>query len=165
MKNLYEGCIEDWKFDIMVSVARRLGFSGNDLEDALQVAALSVLDFHFDSAKANGVDEAPILAGLVRDCLRNLRRSEMRHKRRKERYELLNDAQVHELDLETDADRNELRQRLPEFDRRVYDLIAEGYSVKEVSVKMDCRWHTANSAAKRAAAFFEKHGLIGERRA
>ena len=61
--NRYDGLLEPWKVQLIISRATRLGFRRHDLEDVQQDVALAIIDFRFDPGQ--NVAESTVLTALV----------------------------------------------------------------------------------------------------
>lgn len=162
--NEYAGAFEDWKIEAMRSRARRMGFRGADLEDALQDLAMELLDFKFDAERANGCQESTVLINLI-DCrLKDMRRGKKRASDRDEKIAKFNKS--HEADMEapqrieSEAEINLLTRKMPQFDQAVLKYLKDGKTIKWIARKLDCRWHTVKLAVERIRMEMDLHGLI-----
>jgi len=92
MRNDYGSLVETWKVDLIVDRARRKGFRRDEIEDVQQEIIPAVLDFEYDSSKANGATEATALTALIDKQLTFLQRGRARRRRHEERYRELRGA-------------------------------------------------------------------------
>jgi len=162
--NMYEGVIEDWKFDLMMRRARRLRFRGDDLEDALQDLVMELIAFRFDPQRAGARKESTVLTELIDHRLLDMRKKRARGIKRddtaaKERQRDQIDQKAAER-VESKAEIAMFASALSPFDQRVLDLLQDGMSVKQISEQLDCRWHTARNAVGRITERLREKGLI-----
>lgn len=163
-RNRFEGVIEDWKYEVMLRRARRMGFRGEDLEDALQELALEVMAFVFDPVRAGARKEATVLTELV-DCrLLDMRRSRKRALRRDEAAgrERQRDQVNFEAEerISSEAEINIFSRCLLPFDQTVLKYLKEGKTVVDIAKKLDCRWHTVAKAVGRIEEEMRLRGMV-----
>jgi hypothetical protein len=80
MKRLdYNGQVEPWKVDLIISRAKRMGFRCDEIEDAQQTIIFDVMCFRFNTTKSNGATETTALIALIDNRLKSLLRSKTRY--------------------------------------------------------------------------------------
>ena len=162
--NLYAGVIEDWKFDLMVARARRMGFRGDDLEDALQNLAMEVIAFRYDPERARGRKESTVLTELFDFRLRDMRRKQQRDTKRDDlvaKEQRRNDTDFAAAErISSKAEISILSETLAPFDQKVLEQLLDGKSISDIAAKLDCRWHTARDSVKRIEEKLRQKGLI-----
>ncbi|MGE4157728.1 MAG: hypothetical protein AB7F75_01370 [Planctomycetota bacterium] len=78
--------VASWKTELAQRRARRRGFKGTELEDALQDISGSLIGFQFDPARSNGASESTALTALIDKQLSYFRRCRARRRRREDLY-------------------------------------------------------------------------------
>lgn len=89
IENQYGQLIEKWKVDIVRDRARRRGFNGDAINDALQDAVPVLLAFRYEPGRSNGATERTAVTALVDRRLSFIQRGHARWIRRQERYATL----------------------------------------------------------------------------
>jgi len=154
----YEGVLKPHQVEMVVGRAKRMGFRGEDLRDAVQQVAFDASRFQYDPAKANGASQDAVLASLA-DCrLRHIRRAAARHEARKERLRELPPAYQPAPDTLA-IDVQDAVAALPRMEQDVCLALAEGLSQDEVAQRLGCGWHTIERLVGRIREHFRKLGL------
>lgn len=160
----YDGLVEPWKVDLIVSRAKRLGFRRHDLEDVQQDLILDVARFRYDTVRSNGATEATALTALVDNRLKKLIRTEARY-----RAHLENHAREPERAREQAADTYpadvwKVVETLAPRERAVCNALAQGCSRQELARTLGCGWHTVNRLMRRIRERFGQFGFDGTAR-
>ena len=155
MVNTYGNEVAQWKTELIVARAKRLGFRRDELEDVQQELILDVLGFRYDATHASGATERTAITSLIDNRLKMIRRSEMRYQTRIEKL----DAKPEE-DETQDAERTaKAIDGLSSEDRELCDALYAGRSVNEIAVRTGCSWHTIKRRMNRIREHFEALGL------
>jgi len=161
-ENDYDGILELWKARLLVRLARRMGFSGADLEDAQQEIILDVLAFEFDEQNSNGTTEPQQLAALINARLKNIRRAEGRYRERLERLQALTNGEFIEPDRQPmRADVQAALDDLEPRDRDTCTALAGGKTILQIAKERGCSWHTVERQVKRIREHFMAIRLDG----
>jgi hypothetical protein len=160
VKNTYEGLLDDWKVRLIRQRARRRGFRGQDLEEAVQQAALAVCNFRYDEARSNGAAESTVLTAIVDHQLFSIRRSQTRRAQHLERYSSGSSA-TYEVtpELELSLDVQQVVDSLPPLARRVCLSLCAGASTSAVARELGASWHTIERQAALVRQRFAAAGL------
>lgn len=157
----YDGLVEQWKVDLIVRRARRMGFRRDELPDIQQEIVMDVLEFRYDPARSNGAKERTVLQTLIDNCLRHIKRTAMRDRAKVERFrdrvEETYDATEQELALDV----RDAVADLPPRERDVCRALADGCSRHEIARQLGCGWHTVDRLIRRIRDHFQKIGLDG----
>ena len=157
----YDGLIEKWKINLIISRAKRCGFKPHELPDALQEAALVVIEFEYDPDHAEGATERTALVPIIDNRLRKMKRADTRYRMHVERFG--QDA--------TEFSRDEVDPRVTDVASVIADLspreqqvcrgLADGLSVAQMAKQVGCGWHTVDRIIRRLRQRFEDLGLDG----
>lgn len=157
----YDGIIEKWKVNLIISRAKRCGFKPHELPDALQEAVLVVLEFKYDPDHAQGATERTALVAVIDNRLRKMKRAATRYRTHLERLG----------DSATEFSRDEIDTRAMDVASAIGDLspreqqvcrgLADGLSVAQMAKWMGCGWHTVDRIIRRLRQRFEELGLEG----
>ena len=93
VKNNYGQLVEEWKVDLILKRATRMGFRRDELEDLQQDIIQAVLNFEFVSQKSNGAKEHTALTALIDNQLAFIQRRETRRRNCEEKYRQIYGAQ------------------------------------------------------------------------
>lgn len=158
--NTYSGLLEDWKVRLIRRRARRRGFRGQDMDDAVQQVVIAFLDFRYDESRSNGASETTVLTAIIDRQLAMIRRGEARERQRIEQVATSRDASYEPSNNEevVHVVRAAIGQ-LSSFDRGVCDLLVDGHSTNEVAEEYGISWHTANAAVERIRRHLERSGV------
>jgi RNA polymerase sigma factor (sigma-70 family) len=155
----FEGAVERWRAEVIIRYARRVGFRGADLDDAVQEVVLETLSFRFDPAKANGRSEAQAFGGLVRRKLMDLRRAQLRRGKRFLNCDELPDRpDPRQREPETTYDLKDALAHLTAREQEVCALLAAGLSTQEVAKRLQCGWHTVERTIVQLREYLASRG-------
>ncbi len=161
-RNDYGGAIAQWKLDLILARARRLGFRRHDLEDVQQELVVTVLRFSFDPAKSNGATELTVLTAVIDNKLLAIRRAKLRYAKR---FAELGDEELTLEDsfstesLEQAADVQRAVVSLPPPGQGICSALAEGRSVNDIARSEGTSWHTVRRQIDGIRRRFERVGL------
>jgi len=157
----YDGIIEKWKINLIISRAKRCGFKPHELPDALQEAVLVVIEFEYDPDHAEGATERTALVPIIDNRLRKMKRAAARYRMHVERFG--QDA--------TEFSREEVDPRVVDVASAIADLspreqkvcqgLANGLPIDQMAKQMGCGWHTVARIIRRLRQRFEDFGLDG----
>ena len=155
--NNYDGVIETWKVDLIVSRAKRFGFKQHELEDIQQDLVLHVLDFEFDEARSNGATEATVLTALIDNNLRLLRRTDERYRKHVEamgpRPEIDDSQDVRHQERALDV--ADIINGLSQEERELCQALSEGQTIAEHATQIGSCWHSVKRTAEQLADHFD----------
>ena len=158
--NNYEGFIEQWKADLIVARARRMGFRPDEISDVQQQIIFDVAAFCFDATKSKAC-EATALVGLIDNKLKQMCRTMKRYRLRLDR---LREEPIPNPDFEDTQKLLDIRDAvaaLSERERVVCKALSEGCSKREIAKTLHCGWHTVDRLMLRIREHFEEIGLDG----
>lgn len=159
-KNVYTGVLEQWQVDLIVGRARRLGFRGPDIEDALQDVAIELMGFRFDPAKANGASEATAMTSFIDFRLSKLRRKERRYREHLERLQQIRPQLpmvVEQGPLALDV--REATAVLAPEEQQICRALSEGKQVTEIAETLGRSWFSVYRVIVRIRRRFADRGL------
>ncbi len=156
----YDGMVEDWKVELVVSRARRMGFREDELEDVQQEVVLDVARFRYNASRSNGATEKTALTALIDNRLNTLMRTERRYQ---SHVEQCASERRESYDPHPQADRiidtaSAVASLLP-AERRVCQLLSEGASRHAIARTLGCGWHTVNGMVREIREKFKALGL------
>ena len=145
-QNRYDGLLEPWKVQLIISRAKRLGFRRHDLEDVQQEVMLEVIAFRFDPAR--GTAESTPLTTLIDHRLKALRRKAARYAARitnagdtvtlEEACLVYDDSTAIRLDVMA------AMTRLTDEELAVCLRLIQGQSVRQIARQLKRGWHSVN---------------------
>ena len=155
----YDGIIEKWKVDLIITRAKLMGFRPHELPDAMQEAALEVLEFHYDPNHANGATERTALTTVIDNRLRKMKRSATRYRAHVECFGQTASEFSREEVNPCVLDVTTVVADLSEREQVVCRGLAEGRSKASIARKLGCSWHTVNRIVSRLRGQFQLMGL------
>jgi len=157
----YDGVIEEWKVDLIVSRAKLLGFRKHELPDAMQEAVLELLRFEYDPDHENRAKESTVLTTVIDNRLRKVRRSAMRYNGHVERASYgVSEFSREEVD-ERGVDVAGIVAGLTQQEQAVCQGLASGMSRRQIAKQLGCGWHTVDRIMARLREHFREVGLGG----
>ncbi len=158
----YDGLVEPWKVELIISRAKCMGFRRDEIDDVQQELILDVMNFRYDVAKSNGATETTALIALIDNRLKKLVRAQSRYRAR---IDQLREEAEHSYEPMT-ADERAIDMRdaiaaLPPRERDVCRALADGCSRHEIARQLGCGWHTVDRLIRRIRDHFQKIGLDG----
>ncbi len=157
----YDGVIEKWKVDLIITRAKFMGFRKHEIPDALQEIVLELLRFDYDPNHANGAQERTALTSVIDNRLRKMVRSAMRYAAHVERsatgVRLFSTEEVSPQAVDIAAATASLTLR----ERAICRGLARGLSKAEVAKRLRCGWHTVDRVVRRLRRDFRQLGLDG----
>lgn len=157
--NTSTGKVEDWKLALIAKRAVKLRFRGADLDDAIQHAVLSLRDFKYDPHNSRRASEPTALSGWIDYVLLPYRRAQKRAKDRCERYAALQTTLVEGKNVELCDDVQNAIKTLPEFGRKVCELICAGLEVRDLPTALNRPMSEVFSAILSVRRHFIELGL------
>ena len=169
LKKQYEGVFEGWKIDLALGRIRAMGFPKSDWPDLMQELAITMLEFRYDPAKANGATEQTVFFEVISRSLLHQMRTRCRDAARLKRYAremgVKADGTGEEpccyLSAPVDMDVVQVCEDMSEFDRKVCRGVAAGRTRAEMARKLECDWGTVNKAIRRIRKHLAARGLKG----
>ncbi|HOA75236.1 MAG TPA: helix-turn-helix domain-containing protein [Phycisphaerae bacterium] len=157
----YDGVIERWKVDLIITRAKLLKFRAYQLPDVLQELVLELLDFEYDPEHADGATESTALTTVIDHHLRKMKRSAKRYQARLERMgEEVSEFSPDEVDMQA-IDVGSIVAGLPPREQAVCQGLAGGMTRQEIARELGCGWHTVNRIVKQLREHFRETGLAG----
>lgn len=157
----------EWKLDLARCRARRLGFRGHDLDDAVQEIIIAVLEFEYDPARSNGASPSTALTAVIDRQLKALLRAKRRRDRRQEQA-LEELGRTRGMATNGDADEPFLGQdvaqavaQLPAHLQAICTGLANGESMTALAQRLGCNWYTLQRHVDEIRAHFQSHGMDG----
>ncbi|MGE4157639.1 MAG: hypothetical protein AB7F75_00915 [Planctomycetota bacterium] len=155
----YDGIVEPWKVELIVTRARRMGFRWDEIPDAQQQMILDVVGFEYDAAKSNGAKESTALQALIDNHLKKFCRSNARYRAHLDRLGSTVSDGAFSPNLHAILDVRAVVAELPEREQAVCRMLAEGCRKVDIARKLGCCWHTVASIVRRLRRLFEELGL------
>jgi DNA-directed RNA polymerase specialized sigma24 family protein len=157
----YEGFIEKWKVDLIVTRAKRMRFRAHQLPDVLQDIVPVLRDFVYDPDRADGATERTALSVVIDNHLKKRRRSEQRYQARIERLrEKTTEPRFDEIDVRA-IDVEIAVSALPEWEQTVCRGLARGWSKRRIARELGCSHYTLNRIMAGLREHFRAIGLGG----
>ena len=151
--------VEPWKLKMIARQARRFGFFGVDIDDAVQDTVLAVSEFKYDVKKAAGGSEEAIFCLLVNRVLSTLGHRRARREAKDDQISARvtpreqSPASHLRLDIESVA------ERLPAGERRIFDLVAKNVSRENIVARLKITRHAVDTGIKNIRRKMERAGL------
>ncbi|MBI1374089.1 MAG: helix-turn-helix domain-containing protein [Phycisphaera sp.] len=168
--NSYVGIVEPEVTRLIVSRARRLHISPDEIDDLQQRIVPVLAEFKFDASRSNGASRTTVLTAVIdRQLLAHLRttRRYAEHiERMGSRYRALASGrpiwpnhvtQPEPVDLRMDL--ADVMQQLSQRDRVVCDGLSKGQTIKAIAERLGCGRDTINRAIARIRNIFTAAGL------
>lgn len=158
--NRYDGLVEPWKAQLLVSRARRMGFRRQELEDAQQEIILAVLTFRFDPAKS--VNESTPLTAMIDNQLKAIRRKARRYAARVTTGDALAleaTTPPHEPAASLRLDMLAAMATLSPKELAVCVGLIHGHSIHQIACRLHRGWHTIDRAVVSIRERFASLGL------
>ena len=157
----------EWKLDLARRRARRLGFRGHDLDDAVQEIIVAVLEFEYDPALSNGASQSTVLTAVIDRQLKGLLRAKRRRDRRQEVVlEELGRARGTSTNGDVDEpflgeDVAQAVEQLPAHLQAICSGLANGESMTALAQRLGYNWYTLQRHVDEIREHFQKHGMDG----
>ncbi len=162
--NRYPAVLTNWKNDLIIARAKRMGFRGHDLLEAQQEIVLHVATFQHQPLRSNGASEATALTAVIDRRLKMLRRAGARYQQRQQRAGLLRASQADRPDLDRHLLAVDVRDAiagLPPTEQLVCQLLGRGATISSIARRLRCGWHTAQRIVEGIRVRFRDMGLDG----
>ena len=155
----YEGVLDEWKVQLIVRRAKRMGFRGLDLDDAVQQVVLTLIDFEIPESWLENATEKTTLTAVIDRRLAMIRRSESRSSKREDVVRANRDEACDSIERTLSIDVTQAMQSLSELDRKICRGLSEGRSVNHLAQQLDMSWHTMKSRIAAIRRHFERRGF------
>lgn len=157
--NNYEGCVEQWKMDLVAKRAGLFGFQYDDILDIQQDLALEILAFKFDPEHSNKARESTALISLIDNQL--LKR--IRHQRRTENKMADLSCFAESLQEPMNAylilDIRKALIYLPKLQRQICLALSKGCTTAEIAHLLKISQRTVQRHIHKIAHYFRTIGL------
>lgn len=157
----YEGLIEKWKIDLIVSRAKLFRFRKHELPDVMQEAVLEVLSFEYDPDNSAGAQESSVLTAIIDRRLRKMQRSEIRYRAHVERKGWTMSMYSSEGVDVCGVEMNSVIAELPSRQQRICRMITQGHTQDAIASALGCSKRTVRRVLVRIRARFSELGLEG----
>lgn len=169
LANSYTGMVESNVTRLIVSRARRLHLSGDEIDDLQQQIVPKVARFQFDAQRSNGASHTTALTSVIDRQVKTYLRTRRRYRRR---IQLLSAepgryatrlmgcheaAPPEPVDLRLDLEA--AMARLSQRDREICRLLSEGWAVLPIAKRLHCGRDTIGRAIARIRQTFIAAGL------
>lgn len=129
----YEGLAEQWKIDLLVSRAMRMGFREQDLEDVQQGIIHHIVQFRYDPMKSNGASERTALTAMIDNKLKMLKRNNSRYGKYVDRFQKIAEQTYEPSELRTnDIDVRLVVEKFTPEEQAVCRALGMGYTKNEI---------------------------------
>lgn len=169
LANSYVGIVEQEVPRLVVSRARRLRISGDEIDDLQQQIVPKLAAFEYDAAKSNGASRTTAMTGVIDRQIKAHLRAKHRYQKRIERLQAMGNpasarfvwpehvTKPEPVDLRMDL--AAAMQRLDERDQTICRSLGEGHTVKAIAEQLGCRRDTVSRAIVRIRQIFTQAGL------
>jgi RNA polymerase sigma factor (sigma-70 family) len=167
--NSYAGIVDQNVSRLVVSRARRLRVSSDEIHDLQQEIVPKLAAFQFDAARSNGASRNTVLTSVVDRQICAYLRAKGRYENHIEHLQQMRRpatarhnwpdhvSQPEPVDLRMDL--AAAMQRLSERDRAICDGLSHGLTVKDIAAKLGCCRDTVSRAILRIRRVFADAGL------
>lgn len=154
----YAGIAEEWKVEMAIRRARRMGFRRHDLEDAVQELLLTIVGFVYDPERAGGRSELQALCGLLDRRLIDMRRTLRRQAKFSEPMPAVEHG-VPSADQDLSLDMRLLVERMPRADREICKYLGLGFTPLEIAGKTELSAWDVRTRVDALRVKFREYGL------
>lgn len=160
-KPSYDGVIEPWKVELIITRAKYLRFRAHEVPDLLQRLVPELLEFDYDPDHADGATECTTLTAVIDNHLRRIKRSATRYRAHLERMgKRVTEFSRDEVDMRA-IDVAHIVAGLTPREQAVCRGLASGLSKLQIANQLDCGWHTVDRIMKQLREHFQQVGLDG----
>lgn len=169
LANSYSGIVEQEVSRLVVSRARRLHVSGDEIDDLQQQIVPKLAAFEYDAAKSNGASRSTALTGVIDRQIKAHLRAKRRYQKRIQRLQTMSNSasarfvwpehvtRPEPVDLRMDL--AAAMERLSERDQIICRSLGEGHTVKAIAERLGCCRDTVSRAILRIRQVFTQAGL------
>ena len=155
----YQGVLEDWKIELALQRARRMAFRDDELDDVIQDLVIEMMDIEYDADRSNGASERTMLTTVIDQQLAKRRRSNCRHECLESSVAISGNETYDNSDIERDADVKTVVKKLDDQQRRVCELLSQGYSKSLIAEELGCGWKKVENIVDEIRTQFEENGF------
>ena len=155
----YDGVLEKWKIELSLKRARRMGFREDQLDDVIQDLVIVLMDIEYDVLRANGASEKTMLTSVIDLQLYKMRRSNYRRECLEQSVALGGDETYDNSDVERRADVESVVANMDDQQRRVCELLSQGYSKAAIAEKLGCSWYIIEQTVSDIRVRLEERGF------
>jgi RNA polymerase sigma factor (sigma-70 family) len=157
--NKYEGCIEQWKVDLIVRRARVFGFGEEDIRDIQQELVLKLMGFEYDVNKSNGAQEATVIQAVIDNELKMRRRIRQRWQEILEAMQWILETSAQSSKTLLSVDIKKAMLHLPEKQRQICIALSKGFSTNEIAKILRVSQRTIQRHIRKIRDYFEAVNL------
>jgi len=157
--NKYEGCVEQWKVDLIVRRAKAFGFHEDEILDIQQELVLKLMGFRFDPEKSNGAQESTVLQVLIDNELKMKHRFQQRRKNHIEALRWITELSENPSKSHLAMDIKNALFPLSKKQRQICIALAEGYTVIEIADLLKLYRGTVYRQIRQIRRHFQSLGL------
>ncbi|MBN2292319.1 MAG: hypothetical protein JXM70_07835 [Pirellulales bacterium] len=155
----YDGVLENWKIELALKRSKKFGFRDDELDDVIQELVIILMDIEYDEERANGASEKTMLTSVIDQQLCKMRRSDSRRECLEQSVALSGDETYDNSDLERRSDVEIVVAKMDDQQRRVCELLSQGYSKSVIAEKLDCTWYIIEQIMDDIRTKFEEQGF------
>jgi DNA-directed RNA polymerase specialized sigma24 family protein len=153
--NKYDGCVEQWKADLIARRAAAYGFQENDILDIQQDIVLKVMNFRYDPIKSNGAQESTVLQVLIDNELKMRLRSEKRRNNTLQTMRWITELVPAPSKCQLAVDIHNALTCLSRIQRQICLALSEGRSIREIALKLHVDPSTIRRHMRRIGSHFQ----------
>ncbi len=157
--NHYEGCVEQWKMDLVAKRASLFGFQEEDISDIQQELVLKLMEFKYAADKANGAKESTALQRVIDNELKMKIRSQKRNAERMEALRCFTELAQTPLNIYLTADIQNALFCLPKLQRQICIDLSKGCTTAEIAHLLKISQRTVQRHIRKIAHYFRTIGL------
>ena len=157
--NKYDGCLEQWKVDLIVHRALALGFREDEILDIQQDLVLEVMNFKYDPEHSKGAQENTVLQALIDNQLMKRRRSEQRRNDHTAELRWITELEENDSETKLSIDIENAIRYLPNLQRQICIALSEGCSIPEIAKAMGIHRITVYRHIRKIRDYFKSLGL------
>jgi RNA polymerase sigma factor (sigma-70 family) len=170
LANSYLGVVEQEVPRLVVSRARRLRVSGDEIDDLQQQIVPKLAEFQYDASRSNGASRTTAMTGVIDRQIKAHLRAKHRYQKRIERLQVMSGASAYgrpvwpdhvtkpepvDLRMDLAAAMSSLSAR----DRSICQGLADGLTVKVIAGQLGCGRDTVTRAIVRIREVFTAAGM------
>lgn len=157
--NNYEGCVEQWKMDLVAKRAGLFGFQYDDILDIQQDLALEILEFKFDPEHSNKACESTALISLIDNQLMKRIRHQQRTENRIADLSCFAESLQQPINTYMTIDIQKALFYLPKMQHQICTALSKGCTTAEIAHLLKISQRTVQRHIHKIAHYFRTIGL------